>query len=219
MVDTDVFHLEDVRHDLGVDLHVLGQQNPPPFEIHPLFLPEQIHFIPARNPFEGLDDLVGKQRFGEEVFHADAFGLLVDIVPVISRQDDDGALAPELAADFGRGLQSVHPRHDPVHQHQVIRILLLMLHLQHAQRLFPAGADVCTDADLAEHGLGMLGRDPVVVHHQHVQGARIHSALRTALALIAVLQCNRDGKFRSDALFGFHADGPVHHLNDPFRDG
>ena len=37
--------------------------------------------------------------------------------------------------------------------------------------------------------------------------------------LIAVLQCNRDGKFRSDALFGFHADGPVHHLNDPFRDG
>ena len=51
--------------------------------------------------------------------------------------------------------------------------MLGVLNLHHAQGFFPARADVRCDADFTQHKPGMLRRNPVIVHHEDIQGVGI----------------------------------------------
>ena len=219
MVCLDILELQDIRQDLRIDLHILGQQNPASRQLCPFLLLEDAHIAPTGDAFKAFDDIFREKRLCHEIMHADRLRFLLDIVPVIGSQYDYGTFTPVLLSDLFRGFRSAHAGHVPVHKHQIIGLFLRMLHFHPAQRFLSAGAGIRTDPHLFQNHFGMLGFDGIVIHNQDIHSPGIDLHGRILFPMITVPKCYRHLEFRSDALLRLNTDGTAHHFHDPLCDG
>ena len=121
MVDLHLAHGQDHDHDLGVDLHVLRQEDPAALEVG--FRGSRGSLLFAEGLAEFIHDRLREEGLGDKGVHAGAQGFVRHVVPVVGGQDDDGGFVAHDFADPPGGLDAVHLRHLPVDQDQVVGLL------------------------------------------------------------------------------------------------
>ena len=110
-------HPEHFHHDLGVDRHVLRQENVPPCQLR--FFHRRLLLFPDR-ALKFRQHVGGEQRLGHKAVHARVQGLFHDIVPAVCRQDDDGGFAAVHFPDVPRDGDAVLLRHFEVNEDQIV---------------------------------------------------------------------------------------------------
>ena len=210
-------HAQHHHHDLGIHRNVLRQQDVAARQIGaPVY--QRLVF-----PLEGFAEFVhhasGKQRLGHKGVHAGFFGIVGDVVPVERREDDDRRVVPFDGPNLAGGFNTVHLRHAPVDQDQVIVLPAGMAELYLFDALKAGLRGVAGDADLPQYDLGVLQRNRIVVYHKHAHLPRVQVAVVDGAALSGGLaQRDGHGERRALALLALHFDMAVHQLHNALGD-
>ena len=118
---------------------------------------------------ENVPQLRQEKRFLTERRHPGFARFLFNIRPIVSREDDDGPILTDDAADAADGFYSVHVRHQPVDDVGV-KLIADFLRMFGADYGFFAGnRPLRAHADLREHPRNTEARVRVVIRHQHFQ--------------------------------------------------
>ena len=214
-------HGQHHHHDLGVDHHVLRQQNAAPRKSCCRHAHLPVLFAEGLPEF--IQDGRGKEGLRHEGVDAGFPGLIRHIVPVVGGQDDDGRFVADGLPDLPRGLDAVHAGHLPVHQDQVVGFSSCMLHPHHLHALLAGGCRFAVDAHLAQDNAGVLAGHRIIVNHQHLHlvGVKLSLPGQTVLFVLSSGDAQGDGDREggSFALYALHVDVAVHQVHQAPGDG
>ncbi len=123
---------------------------------------------------DGLCQLLGSHGFGQQADEGGGARLVrlgEHLVAVGGDHDDSGGwVLPGLLPDLGGGVQSIHARHAPVHQHYVEGTAQSTGLADPADGLGPRVNQLGLPAELQQGALQQLCRQLAVVDHQNVGG-------------------------------------------------
>lgn len=217
VIDFDLPHGQHHQHDLGVDRHILREQDAAALQLD-VSLPGRLAFLLKCLP-EFIHDIRREKRLRDKGVDAGLPRLLRHVVPVEGGEDDDRELMADDLPDPARRLDAVHAGHLPVDEDEVVGIVPRVLELDHADRLFAGGGGVAADADLPEDEPRVLAGHLVVVDDEHddIVGGKLVRVLAAVLSS-GGLQRHRHGEGRALALFALYFYVAVHQLHEALRD-
>ncbi len=158
-----------------------------------------------------------EQRLAAEGCDAGLQGLVLDVRPVVCRQDDDGHVFSHFLSDPSGDFDAVQIRKQQIDDIDGVSVAPHGC-LAGAQHGFLSGhGPLGAHADLLEHvGYAVAGVE-VVIHHQ---GPAVFQLRNVLHFLFDILEPEGEGyqEFRAHALLAFHPDGAVHHVHDVLRD-
>ena len=212
-------HLQDLPGDLRVQLIVLHKQGTATRQIYLSKLCKRRNrflLLFAYQGAEGPGQPGAEQRLADEGVGTGRPGLLLNVRPVIGRNDDDRYIPAHRLPDRPCGGDPVHIRHLPVDDagKVVPPLLVVEHHLFHGLRT--AGNPLGLHAQVIQHPAAGLQTDIVVIRHQHVQ---IHKLIIPDLRGVLELQIHGDREAGADAQGAFDLDVAAHHADDIPADG
>lgn len=142
----------------------------------------------------------------------------LDVSPVVSGENDDGYVIADNAPYLAGGFQSVHFRHFPVDDDEmVIPVHLVSRH--HFPDGLDAGEDIfAPDSGFIEHLCRAFADAPVIIDDEC---AKFPQAGKVECVVFGILQFegNRYRECRPFTGFAFHIDAAVHHVDNIFGNG
>ena len=212
--------LQEHHQDLRVDGDVLCHKDMFAGEICLFCAMMQIHSFSSDGRSEFIHDRCGEEGLGQEAVHARAHSFILDVIPAIGCQNDDGCLGPHDLADLSGGLHAVHPGHLPIYQDQVVIFPPGMTEADHLHRFLTGGRGLRCDPGILQHQSCVFARHRIIVDDKDAHFIRMDLAvLLVSVLSLGIRQRYCYGEDRSLVFLALHLDAAIHQFHDAFGDG
>ena len=203
-IDVVVFHQKDTCVENGFGVFVRGRLL--------RALPTQYRVT------QGMAEVRPEQRLGQEGIHARLLGFLLDLRPVVRRQDDDRHFIAHDAPDAACGFQPVHAGHFPIDNHGMVIPVRAVRGGGFLHGLRAGQHPFAPHADIFKHSGSVFADIPVIVDDEGAQIPQRAAVERFSLVLLQ-FQGERQGEGGPLPPLARHGDPAVHHVDDVLRDG
>ena len=208
---------QQLAGNLPVQVVVLCQQNPPALQVAPAYhdiaVVLRVHY--AHKGFQTIEEGGFEQRLGDEARHAGISGLVFNLAPVVSGDEENRDIVSPTPPDLAGGSNAVHTRQLPVQQDDVVVIPAAVVLLHHFQGGLRVLGPVRIQADSLQGRHRALAQLLVVVHHQHTPLRQHHVHLLDG----GPQQVQGNMEFRSFAQPAAYLDIAAHGVNNVLCDG
>ena len=166
-----------------------------------------------------VDDHGLRDRLDEKAVELQSLGFLADFLAPERRDEHNGRLMAQglVALDVAAGLQTIHARHAPIHEDDVVRRSGIVV-LNRGDGLLSGRNGIDPAGEGAQRLLQNFARRRIVIHDEHAELGKPFRNDRPRTLRGADAEPDGEVERRADARLAFKPDAAAHQLHQPAAD-